>query len=714
VECLTFHRELPGWFLQIRRDQCIVACAISTSLIVVVHMTIRRLAVLSLLLLTALTQSGMFGSAMQTAAPAAEARSAPEQLTADTPRVTAAGASFTVPAGWSIMTGKNIVILRPPEPDTHIAIVDTQATDAAAAVAAAWGAYKPDHKWPVKVVTARPPREGWEDRQVFDYETSPNERAVVQAIALRAGSTWTAVILDGSEPTFGKRGAPIGLIIQSLRPKGYQRESFAGRKAHPLDDAKIAEIKAFVEDSMKTLGIPGASLALIEGGKIVYQGGLGVRELGKPERVDENTLFMAASNTKGMTTLLLSELVDEKKLRWDEPVIDVYPSFKLGNPETTRKVLVKNLICACTGMPRQDLEWIFEFKQATPESSLALLGTMQPTTKYGEVFQYSNLMASAAGYIGAHIVYPNMELGAAYDAAMQKAIFDPLGMKSTTFDMAKALKGNHASPHGDDVDGKPAVADIAFDYSVMPHRPAGGVWTSAADLIRYVQLELSLGKLPNGKQLVSAENLLARRARQVDVGEDHYYGMGLMVDSKYGVPIVHHGGSMAGYKSDIDFLPDSGVGAVLLTNSDNGGMMLGPFRRRLLEVLFDGKPEAVGDVKAQAARYRAVLAKERERLVVPADASLVSQLAMKYYSKDLGEIAVSAKGGKTTFDFGEWKSTIATRKNDDGTISFITIDPTNDGFEFVKAEKNGKRALIIRDGQHEYTFTEASLTVSSK
>src|SRR5437762_10963929 len=254
---------------------------------------------------------------------------------------------------------------------------------------------------------------------------------------------------------------------------------------------------------MKTLGIPGASLALIEGGKIVYQGGLGVRELGKPERVDENTLFMAASNTKGMKTLLLSELVDEKKLKWDQPVIDVYPSFKLGDPDTTKKVLVKNLICACTGLPRQDLEWLFEFKNATPETTLALLAGMQPTSKYGEVFQYSNLMAAAAGYVGAHVVYPTMDLGKAYDEAMQKKIFDPLGMKSTTFDMARALKGNHASPHGDDIDGKPEVADIAFDYSVMPHRPAGGVWTSAADLIRYVQLELSLGKLPNGKQLVS-------------------------------------------------------------------------------------------------------------------------------------------------------------------------------------------------------------------
>jgi CubicO group peptidase (beta-lactamase class C family) len=672
------------------------------------HMSIRRIALFAAVIIAALVQAFAADSAVQSSAPVqTEGRSAPERLAANTPRVTPGGATFTVPNGWSIVTGKNLVILEPPETDSHIAIVDGQAPDAAAAVAAAWAAYKPDFKRPLRLATPQPAREGWEEQKVFSYETSPNERAVVAAIAFRKGSSWTVALLDGSQPTFEKRGAPIGLVIESLRPKGYNRESFAGRKAHALDAEHIAQLKTFVETSMQQLGVPGAAIALVDGGKLVYEGGFGVRELGKPERVDENTLFMAASNTKGMTTLLLSELVDEKKLRWDEPVTEAYPKFKLGDADTTKRVLVKNLICACTGLPRQDLEWIFEFKNATPESSLALLGTMQPTSKFGEVFQYSNLMAAAAGYIGAHLVYPDKELGAAYDEAMQKKIFDPLGMKSTTFDMARALRDNHASPHGDDVDGKPSVANIAFDYSVMPHRPAGGVWTSAHDMIRYVQLELAQGKLPDGKQLVSAENLLARRAPQISTGEDSTYGMGLSVDRSYFVPVVHHGGSMAGYKSDLIFLPDSGIGAVVLTNADTGGILLGPFMRRLLEIVFDGKAEAVDDLASAATNYKAAQAKRRERLVVPADPQLAAKLAKHYTSKELGDIDVLSKGDVTTFDFGEWKSTVASRKNDDGTVSFITIDPTNAGFTFVVGERSGKRVLIIRDGQHEYVFTEA-------
>ena len=194
------------------------------------------------------------GSSLAASPQATETKPAIERVTADTPRVTSAGATFKVPAGWSIETRKDFVILTPPETDTHIAIVDSQAADAKAAVTAAWAAYKPESKRPIKLVTPRPAREGWDERQVFDYETSPNERAAVQALALRAGKLWTVVILDGTDPTVEKRSAPIGLIFESMRPKDYKRESFAGRTPHPLDEAHIAQLKAFVETSMQQLG----------------------------------------------------------------------------------------------------------------------------------------------------------------------------------------------------------------------------------------------------------------------------------------------------------------------------------------------------------------------------------------------------------------------------------------------------------------------------
>src|ERR671922_133809 len=99
------------------------------------------------------------------------------------------------------------------------------------------------------------------------------------------------------------------------------------------------------------------------------------------------------------------------------------------------------LIYACTGLPRQDYEWLFQFEGITPDSALGTLATMQPTSGFGEMFQYSNPLAAAAGFVGGHMAYPSLEVGAAYDSAMQRLVFDPLGMQSTTFDYAAALRG---------------------------------------------------------------------------------------------------------------------------------------------------------------------------------------------------------------------------------------------------------------------------------
>jgi hypothetical protein len=129
-----------------------------------------------------------------------------EQLTSEAKRSTPAGATFTAAAGWTLRSEANTVVLTPPEPDSHLAIVDVKAADASAAVSAAWSAYRPDFKRPPKLMTPVPPRDGWDERKNFDYETSPNERAVIQALARRAGENWTVVILDCKEPTFEKRG----------------------------------------------------------------------------------------------------------------------------------------------------------------------------------------------------------------------------------------------------------------------------------------------------------------------------------------------------------------------------------------------------------------------------------------------------------------------------------------------------------------------------
>ncbi len=629
-----------------------------------------------------------------------------EVLAADTPRTTAQGNRFIAPADWSIRESGAAVFLTAPETDSQVAFVDVREAQADAAVERAWAIFKPGAPPVFKVASDRPPTDGWEQIRYYTYDTPASAHRLVAARAFRSGAVWTVVVGDISQAVAEKRGAQFALMLSRLLPKDGARESFAGKTAHKLDAARIAALGEFVRDAQRQLGIPGVSIGLVQDGEVVFEGGFGARALGKAEAVDEETLFMIASNTKALTTLMLAKLVDEKKFDWETPVTHLLPDFRLGDAATTAQVRVKHLVCACTGLPRQDFEWLMEFDNSSAQTALQSLAGMQPTSAFGALFQYSNPLAAAGGFVGGHVAFPEAELGAAYDQAMQSRVFAPLGMRDTTFDFARALRSNYAAPHALDTDGEPAAAEMAVNHSIVPVRPAGGAWSNVSDLLRYVRMELDNGRLPDGTQYISEATLQARRAPQVAMGSDTHYGMGLYVDRTWGIPVLYHGGSMIGYKTNMLWLPEHGVGAVILTNSDSGQSLLQPFQRRLLELLFDARPQAEASVAASAKALQDALAAERKRWVVPAAADAVALLAARYRENALGALEVERVGDATWFDFGEWRSEVASRKEADGTLTFVTISPGVDGFEFVMSDKDAQR-LTLRDAQHEYRFETA-------
>jgi hypothetical protein len=155
---------------------------------------------------------------------------------------------------------------------------------------------------------------------------------------------------------------------------------------------------------------------------------------------------------------------------------------------------------------------------------------------------------------------------------------------------------------------------------------------------------------------------------------------------------------------------------VILTNSDNGYYMLRPLMRRLLEVLYDGKPEAAGDVASQAEQLDAKVKELRRRLLVPAATADVAQLATAYVSPDLGRLEVENKGGVVHFRVPAWTGEVASRHNDDGTTSFTIIEPgvidPDSMMDFVIDNSNQQRSLTTRDGQHVYRFTEVARDAS--
>jgi CubicO group peptidase (beta-lactamase class C family) len=634
---------------------------------------------------------------------AAQEAAAPELIVTDW------GAQLLPVPGWTQEERDGMLIFTAPEGDAWLVVTGVDnPTDARDAITQAWARFDPGFDRPIYLLQEPPAREGWDYIGAAGYETSPAEQLVLQASAARKGDKWNVVLLRGAIATIAKRGAQLGQAAASIRPAEFQKETFAGTEANALTPARIGELTAFVEKAMAELEIPGVGLALIEDDEIVWEGGLGVKTQGSNDKVDENTRFMVASNTKGMATLLLATLVDEGKLAWDQTVTEVYPEFRLGSQDTTDQVRIEHLICACTGLPRKDMQFVFNTSAETPAGdTFAQLAATEPTSGFGEVFQYNNLMASAAGYIGGHILYPQMEIGAAFDRAMDERIFEPLGMDATTFDYRAAMSDNWARPHSRGFGGPVQSVPMDWNSMVYPYRPAGGAWSTAHDMALYALNELREGKRADGSTFVSPANLLKRREHYVPIGEDAWYGMGLMEDASKGKQIFDHGGSLLGYKSDFWFIPEDRIGAVLLTNSDTGQTLLSLFKRKLLEVLYDAKPEADESLAAAVTLGKAAREKAFADIVEMGDPAVLAQLAPRYVNDELGPLMVIRDGDTASIELTSGKTTIGTRANDDGTSSIVMTTPGLLGSALVVGELDGKRVLRLLDAQHEYVFVES-------
>jgi hypothetical protein len=225
------------------------------------------------------------------------------------------------------------------------------------------------------------------------------------------------------------------------------------------------------------------------------------------------------------------------------------------------------------------------------------------------------------------------------------------------------------------------------------------------DYARYVRLELANGRLPDGSTFVSEKNLLERRVPQVRVSEESWYGMGLMLEDVKGIRVISHGGSLFGYKSNFFFIPSLGVGGVILTNADSGWGVANAIMRRTLEVIYDGQPEAEENLLSGVREIQAYLEGEQKDWNVPPDPAEVKRLAGSYRNAALGDIVVHAGQDEVVFQFGGWKSRMASRANPDGTTSFISIDPGVRGFEFnAPAAEGDYTRLTLRDPQHTYEY----------
>jgi len=248
-----------------------------------------------------------------------------------------------------------------------------------------------------------------------------------------------------------------------------------------------ADLDAWVARSMQTFEVPGLSLAIVKNGKVVVAKGYGVRKLGDATPVDENTLFAIGSNTKAFTAACLAMLVDEGKIAWDDPVYQRLPAFRMYDPYVSHEMTIRDLLTHRSGMGLGEGDLLFlPHTTYTREDIIHQLRYMKPASSFRSRFAYDNLLYMTAGQIVPAVT------GTSWDDFVRQRIFVPLGMSHSNVSITAFRPGdNVAYPHSK-LDGKLQV--IPFE-NLDNAGPAGSINFSAADMAKWVLLQLNWGNL---------------------------------------------------------------------------------------------------------------------------------------------------------------------------------------------------------------------------
>jgi CubicO group peptidase (beta-lactamase class C family) len=337
--------------------------------------------------------------------------------------------------------------------------------------------------------------------------------------------------------------------------------------AQPQDIDRLA---ARIE---QTFAVPGMSVAIVKDGKVLFAKGYGVRAVGKPEKVDAQTLFGIGSNTKAFTVAALAMLVDEGKLNWDDKVIDHLPGFRLSDPWVTREFTVRDLLThrSGLGLGAGDL-MLFPHTDFTRDEIIHNLRFLKPASSFRSRFAYDNLLYIVAGQLIPAIT------GESWESFVQTRILDRLGA-GCAVDLAHAAgKSNIAAPHVVTA-GKPAP--IAPDTSTALD-PAGSIECSARGMSKWMILQLDEGRDADGRRLFSqtrhremwtSQTILGSLPPTAAMTRTHFrdYGLGWMLEDYDGALRVWHTGGLVGMVSYVSLLPEAHVGIVVLTNQQSGG-----------------------------------------------------------------------------------------------------------------------------------------------
>jgi CubicO group peptidase (beta-lactamase class C family) len=326
-------------------------------------------------------------------------------------------------------------------------------------------------------------------------------------------------------------------------------------------------LDSYVENALKTWRIPGVAICIVKDGKVVIKKGYGVKELNKPGKVDENTLFLIASNTKAFTGTAMAMLENENKCSLNDKVVKWLPDFKMKDPWVAKNLTLTDILCHRMGMETFQGDFMYWASDLTNKEVVEKFGLLTPTYDFRTKWGYTN-----AGFLIAGECIKSIS-GYSWAEYVTKYIFEPLDMKNTiALTINISAQKNIAACHT-------IAGDSLF---VIPYpnidnlAPAASICSSVNDLSHWLLCQLNNGKY-DGKQVIPTaviqktrypQSIVGRKRTPYNVSHYELYALGWELSDYAGKEIISHTGGANGFVTSVTLLPEEKLGIVVLTNTD--------------------------------------------------------------------------------------------------------------------------------------------------
>jgi CubicO group peptidase (beta-lactamase class C family) len=417
----------------------------------------------------------------------------------------------------------------------------------------------------------------------------------------------------------------------------------------------------YVARAMQAFGEPGLSLAIVQNGKTVIAKGYGVRSIATRAPVTPDTAFPIGSETKAFTSAALAILVDQGKLKWTDRVVDKLPGFRMYDPYVTAHMTVRDLLTHRTGLGLGEGDLLITPTTSRDRANIVhALRYLKPKTGFREVFAYDNITYIVAGALVQAVS------GETWEHFVEQHIFAPLGMTDsrTLYDPnapnAVALHGRTDGP----IRGMGKERILAQVEDAPAAAPCGSINASAVDMAKWMAMWEEGGKLPDGKQLLSAAAVQELRDPIVVVPTDTFgaisallagppmqdYALGWFVEQDYGHTVIEHTGAVFGALAALYFIPDKHVAFSVIINSEDAGTRRAIVDYLLAYYLGQPQPDWIGNfvrIRKQLLDQTLAQLKNLPRQYQPNDRSSLSipRYAGKYADPWYGTMTVTVRPG---------------------------------------------------------------------